>query len=234
MSLGAGAAVALAAMPIAARVAERTGFLDRPVGYKQHGHPTPYLGGSALLLALLVAGIAFGEGSGRFLPVLLGAIGMWVVGTVDDRVNLSPWLRIAATVAAGVGLWVGNLGWDVFDWAGMDLVLTVLWVLGLVNAFNLMDNLDGAAGSVAATTAVGVGAFALVGGDSTLLALACGLLGACLGFLCWNLAARRGSSSVTEAACRSALSSRRWPSRRSPPAISGAAPCSRPRCLSGS
>lgn len=188
MSLGSGAAVALAAMPIAVRVAERTGFLDRPVGYKQHGHPTPYLGGSALLLALLVAGMAFGEGSGRFLPVSLGAIGLWVVGTVDDRVNLSPWLRIAASVVAGVGLWVGNLGWDVFDWAGLDLVLTVVWVLGLVNAFNLMDNLDGAAGSVAASTAVGVGAFALAGGDGTLLALACGLLGACLGFLCWNLA----------------------------------------------
>jgi UDP-GlcNAc:undecaprenyl-phosphate GlcNAc-1-phosphate transferase len=188
LALGIGTAAALAGVPVAARVALRTGFLDRPVGYKQHGRPTPYLGGSAVVLAFIVVAGALGDGGGAFLPVVLGAIGMWVVGTVDDRVNLSPWLRVGATAAAGVGLWATDLGWNVFAFAGFDLALTVLWVLGLVNAFNLMDNLDGASGSVAAAASAGIGAFAIMHGDPALAAMAFGLLGACLGFLRFNLA----------------------------------------------
>jgi len=188
LSLGVGAAVALIAVPVAARVARRTGFLDQPVGYKKHGHPTPYLGGSAVMLAFVVVAVAFGAGFGRFLPVVLGAVALWVVGTIDDRVNLSPLLRVGVTIAAAVGLWAGDLGWSVFDGSALDLGLTIVWVLGLVNAFNLMDNLDGATGSVAAASAVGIGAFALVNDDAALAALSFGLVGACLGFLRSNLA----------------------------------------------
>jgi len=147
LALGLGSASALAGVPVAAHIARRTGFLDQPVGYKKHGRPTPYLGGSAVLLAFVVAALLLGDGGGRYLPLLLGAASLWVVGTVDDRINLSPWLRIGATVAAGLGLWIGGLGWNVFAFGGLDLALTVLWVLGLVNAFNLMDNLDGATGA---------------------------------------------------------------------------------------
>ena len=188
LSLGAGTGTALVAVPVAARVARRTGFLDHPAGYKQHRRPTPYLGGSAVVLAFIVAATALGEADGRFLPVVLGAVGMWAVGTIDDRVNLSPWLRIGATIAVAIGLWIGGLGWNVFPGSGLDLALTLVWVLGLVNAFNLMDNMDGASGSVAAAASVGIGAFALVNGDVALAAVSFGLVGACLGLLRFNLA----------------------------------------------
>jgi UDP-GlcNAc:undecaprenyl-phosphate GlcNAc-1-phosphate transferase len=188
ISFGLGAVAALAAVPAAIRVAHLTGFLDRPAGYKKHGQPTPYLGGSAVLIAFVVAAVAFGDVAGRFLPLILGALVLWVVGTIDDRVNLSPWLRIGVTVATAAGLWAGDLGWNVFPGAMPDLLLTILWVLGLVNAFNLMDNLDGASTTVAATGSVGVGAFALVNGDVALAGVSLALAGACIGFLRFNLA----------------------------------------------
>jgi UDP-GlcNAc:undecaprenyl-phosphate GlcNAc-1-phosphate transferase len=188
LALVVGGVSALAAVPVAAAVARRTGFLDQPRGYKQHDRPTPYLGGSAVLLAFVVCALAFGDGTGRFLPVLVGAGALWAVGTIDDRVNLSPWLRVGATVAAGAGLWATDRGWDVLPASGLDLVLTVLWVLGLVNAFNLMDNLDGAAASVAAAASLGIGVFALANDDVALAAVSLGLVGACLGFLRFNLA----------------------------------------------
>ncbi|HEV2777073.1 MAG TPA: MraY family glycosyltransferase, partial [Solirubrobacteraceae bacterium] len=188
LSLVTGTVVALAGVPVAARVARRTGFLDRPSGYKQHGSPTPYLGGAAVMLAFLVVVFAFGNGTGRFLAIVLGATGLWVVGTIDDRVNLGAVPRIAATVAAAVVLWAADLGWTVFAAPGMDLALTVVWVLGLVNAFNLMDNLDGATASVAGAACIGIGTFALVDQDVALAAAAFGLVGACLGFLRFNLA----------------------------------------------
>ena len=182
-----GALCALLATPVAARVAVRTGFLDRPVGYKEHGRPTPYLGGSAVLLAFVVVALAYGDGTDRFLPLVLGAVALWAVGTMDDRVNLSPWLRLAAGVGAAGLLWAGDLGWAVFGEPALDLALTVVWVVGIVNAFNLMDNLDGASGTVAAAAAIGAGSFALGTGDIALAAVAFGLAGACLGFLRHNL-----------------------------------------------
>lgn len=188
ISFGVGVVGALTAVPVAIRVAHLTGCLDRPTGYKKHAEPTPYLGGSAVLVAFVLAAPAFGDVAGRFLPLILGALVLWVVGTVDDRINLSPWLRIGATVATAAGLWVGGLGWNVFPGSAFDLLLTIVWVLGLVNAFNLMDNLDGASTTVAAAGSLGVGAFALVNGDLALAGVSLALAGACVGFLRFNLA----------------------------------------------
>ena len=69
-----------------------------------------------------------------------------------------------------------------------NLLLTALWVIGVVNAFNLMDNLDGAAASVAAVSAACVGALAVIGDDVPLAVIAFALCGALAGFLRFNLA----------------------------------------------
>jgi len=180
--------LALALTPLAARIAVGTGFLDHPLGYKQHGRATPYLGGSAVMLAFLVPAVLWGGLDDRFLALGLGVVALWLVGTLDDRVNLSPWLRMGVEALAGVGLWVGDLGWNVFSADLLNLVLTVVWVVGLVNAFNLMDNLDGATATVAAAAASGIAGFALMHQDAQLAAIGGGLAGACVGFLRYNLA----------------------------------------------
>jgi UDP-GlcNAc:undecaprenyl-phosphate GlcNAc-1-phosphate transferase len=188
LAFAAGAILVLVLTPQAARVAGRTGFLDHPVGYKQHGRATPYLGGTAVLLAFLVPALIWGGLGDRFLAVGVGAALLWIVGTIDDRLNLSPYLRVAVEALAAVALWTGDLGWTVFASDALDLALTVVWVVGLVNAFNLMDNLDGACGTVAAAVAAGIGAFALRHRDAQLAGLSWGLAGACVGFLRYNLA----------------------------------------------
>lgn len=188
LAFGVGAATSLATVPLATHIARRTGFLDKPTGYKEHGQPTPYLGGSAVLVAFLLAVFAFGDGAARFLPVVLGALALWAAGTTDDRITLTPLLRVAITVGAAVGLWAGGLGWDVFAGSAFDLLLTVIWVLGLVNAFNLMDNLDGATATVATTACLGAGAFAVHNADLALAGASFALGGACFGFLYFNLA----------------------------------------------
>ena len=168
-------------------MAARTGFLDHPLGYKQHGRATPYLGGCAVMLAFLVPALLWGGLGDRFLALGLGACALWIVGMLDDRVNLSPWLRMGVEAFAGAGLWLAGLGWGVFTVDVLNLVLTVVWVVGLVNAFNLMDNLDGATATVAAAVAAGIATFALTQHDPQLAAIAGALAGACLGFLRHNL-----------------------------------------------
>lgn len=175
------------ATPIAVRVALRTGFLDRPAGYKGHERVTPYLGGAAIMAGGLVAALAFGGAGGGRWVLLAAAGGLWVLGTVDDRLNLSPLLRVLVEVAVASALSLSGHGWGL-DSETLDLLLTIAWVVGVVNAVNLMDNMDGTGATVAGTSALGAGALALILGDSGLAVLCLAVAGACAGFLPHNLA----------------------------------------------
>jgi UDP-GlcNAc:undecaprenyl-phosphate GlcNAc-1-phosphate transferase len=187
-AFGLALAATLAVTPVAIAVAARTNFYDRPVGYKGHQAPTPYLGGAAVFAGFLLATGTLGEDFSRLAPLVVCAFAVWGLGTLDDRVPLPVAFRVAAESALATALWASDLGWDVFglDWA--DLVLTNVWVIGLVNAFNLMDNMDGAAATVGSVTALAIAGLALIEGDVALAALCIGLCGACAGFLRYNLA----------------------------------------------
>jgi UDP-GlcNAc:undecaprenyl-phosphate GlcNAc-1-phosphate transferase len=191
--LAVGLATALAIVytttPLAIRVAARFEFYDRPIGYKGHGRPTPYLGGAAVMTGFLLALLALStDGRGRTLPLLGGMLVLWVVGTLDDRRNLSPALRLAVEALLAAMLWATGLGWDLGAGGGVDLALTVLWVLAVVNAFNLFDNMDGAASTMALVVCAGVAVMGLVQDDPWLALAGAALCGACLGFLPHNLA----------------------------------------------
>ncbi len=178
----------LVATPVAIRVAGWLDFHDRPAGYKGHARPTPYLGGTALIAGFLLGAVVLGGGFSRLAPIAGGALVLWAVGTLDDRRTVTPQLRVVAAIGAATLLFAGGLGWSVFGQPFADYVLTVLWVVGLVNAFNLMDNMDGASSTIASFSALGVAVLAISLNDPVLGALALGLVGACLGFLPYNLA----------------------------------------------
>jgi UDP-GlcNAc:undecaprenyl-phosphate/decaprenyl-phosphate GlcNAc-1-phosphate transferase len=182
------AALTAATVPAAIATARRTGFFDSPAGYKAHGRPTPYLGGAAVIVAAGLAILLVGDGVSRYWPLLIGALGLALVGTADDRVNLSPLLRVGTEVLAAWLLWSEDLGWSFLASDAANLLLTAFWVTGIVNAFNLMDNLDGAASSVAAVSAACVAVLAVIGDDLALAVIAVALCGALVGFLRYNLA----------------------------------------------
>jgi UDP-GlcNAc:undecaprenyl-phosphate/decaprenyl-phosphate GlcNAc-1-phosphate transferase len=180
---------ALAATPVAIAVATRMDFRDYPLGYKRHSTPTPLLGGTAVVTAFVLAQLIVGSEVGRLAPIVALSFGLWVLGTVDDRVTVSPVVRVLAEGAAATTLWTTGLGWSLFDSGLVNLIVTNLWVIGLVNAFNLMDHADGAAATVGSVTAAAVGALAAIEGDAGVAALSFGLAGACVGFLPYNLTA---------------------------------------------
>jgi UDP-GlcNAc:undecaprenyl-phosphate/decaprenyl-phosphate GlcNAc-1-phosphate transferase len=182
------AAVTYLVTPLAIHVARRTGFMDKPAGYKGHGNPTPYLGGSAIMVGVLAAAFALGGVGSRYAVLLACVILMWAVGTADDRLNLSPHLRLVLEVAIGVTLSATGHGWNALGIAPLDWLLTVAWVVGIVNAVNLMDNMDGAAASVVGISATGTGALAIVAAGRPELGILCfAAAGGCAGFLPRNL-----------------------------------------------
>jgi UDP-GlcNAc:undecaprenyl-phosphate GlcNAc-1-phosphate transferase len=187
VGFGAAGAVTLAATPLAIAIARRTDFYDRPREYRQHAAPTPFLGGAAVTAGFLVAAVAVGGVSGKHV-LLACALGMWLLGTIDDRFAVPPkWRLLAEGLAAGALVWAG-LGWHTALGDVFDFLLTVVWITGIITAFNLMDNLDGACGTVGGVCSVGLGTMAAIHRQPAIAGLSFALAGGCAGFLPFNLA----------------------------------------------
>lgn len=164
-------AVAVVTAPLVGRLARRVGLVDRPGPLKVHRRPVPYLGGLAVLAALL------GPVAVSRPVVLVPLVAAAALGLADDRAGLPARLRLALELAIGGAVAVAVGGGS----PGRGL-LAVGATAALVNAVNLLDGLDGLAGGTAAVAALGFAA--VLGGDGVTLALA--LAGGLGGFLVWN------------------------------------------------
>lgn len=137
--------------PVAMRIATRAGVLDEPGGHKSHDSPVPYIGGVAIVLAFASAVVVgtlldrLESVSDEILWIIGLAMVLAVVGLLDDLRDLTPLVRLLAEVAAAVAVWNLGTGVRITGVDEADLVLTVLWIVGITNAFNLLDNMDGLA-----------------------------------------------------------------------------------------
>ena len=203
-----------ATTPVAIRVADRFEFYDRPVGYKGHARADAVPGrrGGGRRLPRRGAAARRATWSAR-CRCSAASLVLWVVGTIDDRRTVTP-AGARARSRSRSPRCCGRSGSAGTSGSGrcVDLAVTALWIVAVVNAFNLFDNMDGAAASMAAVVvAPGWPCSASSRATRGSRSRATALCGACLGFLPHNLfARRRGSSSATAAACRSASPSRRW------------------------
>lgn len=181
------AGVVYATTPYAIRIAGRLQFYDKPAGYKGHASPTPYLGGAAVMVGFVIAMLMAAGDWRKTVPLVGGVALLWAVGTIDDRRTVHPAWRILVELALACMVWATGLGWDLHIGGVVDLVLTCVWVLGIVNAFNLFDNMDGAASTMALVVSAGAALIGIIRGDAWLAVGAASLGGACLGFLPRNL-----------------------------------------------
>jgi UDP-GlcNAc:undecaprenyl-phosphate GlcNAc-1-phosphate transferase len=183
------AALTLLATPLALRYAVRRQILDHPGAIKAQASPVPYLGGAAIVLAfatvVLMAAVIRppNSGIGELAAVLGLGVLLALIGLLDDLHGLSPWFRLAVEIAAGVAVWATPAGAELTGNQLVDAVVTVCWVVGVTNAFNLLDNMDGLSAGVAAVASTFVFVMAARNGQFLVATLAIGLAGCALGFL---------------------------------------------------
>ncbi len=210
---GASFLLALAGAALARRAARRLRVVDLPRGRKAHRAPIPLLGGSAIYLAVAIPAAAgalaamrwagdppgwlgelapwvapAAEEAPRVLWILLLALGLHAVGVVDDLRALGAWAKLVPqlAIATVTVLW---LDVRVLTVAGepVSSLVSILWLVVLINAFNFLDNMDGLAAGVAAICAAALLAAAGLLGQFGVVAWMALLLGALLGFLPYNL-----------------------------------------------
>jgi UDP-GlcNAc:undecaprenyl-phosphate GlcNAc-1-phosphate transferase len=178
--------------PLAIAIALRRGVLDNPGNHKSHSSPVPYLGGLAVVvsfsLSMLIPVMAISESSvsREFMIVIGVALALALLGLFDDLRNLSSVLRLACEIAAGVVLWNLDLGVQLVGVSWVDAIITVFWVVGITNAFNLLDNMDGLSAGIAAIASFSFFAIAASNGQYLVAGLSLALGGCALGFLRHN------------------------------------------------
>jgi UDP-GlcNAc:undecaprenyl-phosphate GlcNAc-1-phosphate transferase len=192
--------VALVGTPLARRTALRLDIVDVPnTERKQHQVPMPYLGGVAIYAAFLAivliavraigsAEVASAEVLEQLLAILGGATTMAVLGLFDDRYNLPALLRLGLQCLAALVLINSGVTLHFNHYPQLDGVVSFLWIVGLTNAFNLLDNMDGLSVGVAAIAAIYFFLLAYLAQPTQFLvaSLSAALAGACLGFLRYN------------------------------------------------
>jgi UDP-GlcNAc:undecaprenyl-phosphate GlcNAc-1-phosphate transferase len=180
--------IAFAATPVARRIAPRLGVMDHPNARKVHAQPMPLLGGAAIVIASLLALVLLRD---RFefqqlSAILLGAALMALMGFYDDRWGLRPILKLIGQIGAATILIVAGVKVTALPEEWMNIAVTLVWVVGLTNSLNLLDNMDGLSSGVAAVCAAFFVVMAAMSGQIYVGALAAALLGATLGFLVYN------------------------------------------------
>lgn len=185
------------ATPAARACAERLGVLDHPGARKPHRRATARLGGPAVVLSaaasLGVLAPVTPDARDRLWPMLVGAGLVFVIGLWDDVRGVSAVVKLLAEAAAAAVVIAGGVTIDRVTFAGatydlglMSVPITLIWVVALTNAFNLIDGLDGLAAGLAVIAAVTCGSILVARGHLAEATILVGLLGALLGFLPYN------------------------------------------------
>ena len=180
--------------PLAGRLAVTLRILDIPSGRKAHMAPTPLLGGLAIYVSFLAALLANSIMDWQMVAILAGGSLLALVGFLDDARGLPAAVKLlaqllAAAIVIGSGVSITLFSRSFFG-SLVDASLTIVWLLGITNAMNFFDGMDGLAAGLAIITASFLGFFAFLTYQPFLGWFAAALVGSCLGFLPYNF--RRG------------------------------------------
>ena len=186
--------------PVVKTFAYKVGAIDVPKDARRmHKVPIPRLGGLAIFIGFIVSILLFVKITPEMKSILLGAVIIVVLGVVDDIMALPALLKFVVQIAAALipalsgvqiiafsnpNIFSDNLYWVL---GNLSIPITVLWIVGLTNAVNLIDGLDGLANGVSAISATTMLVIALVGGQSQVAIVLAALVGACVGFMPYNM-----------------------------------------------
>lgn len=193
--------LSFALTPVVKNLACKVGAIDVPKDARRmHSTPIPRLGGLAIFLGFLFAVLLFAEIDRTLQGILLGAVVIVVLGMIDDIVPLNALLKFCVQIlAALIVVLYGNLRIETFTnpnifsdnpYIHLDLwsiPITVLWIVAITNAVNLIDGLDGLAVGVSSIASFSLLVIAIIVGEWNMAMVMAALAGACIGFMPYNL-----------------------------------------------
>jgi UDP-GlcNAc:undecaprenyl-phosphate GlcNAc-1-phosphate transferase len=186
----AGVLISFISAPLAIVIARRLKLIDVPgvSGHKRHNTPTPMAGGLVISFSIILMGLWLGWFSKQsILGILAGSIIIFLLGLMDDRIGFGAPQKLTGQVLATIVLILSGVRVQLFTNDIANIAITSFWVIGIVNAFNFVDSMDGLALGL---SGIGAAFFMLVTIESdqqNLAIFSAGLLGICIGVYFYNL-----------------------------------------------
>ncbi|MCL2773408.1 MAG: undecaprenyl/decaprenyl-phosphate alpha-N-acetylglucosaminyl 1-phosphate transferase [Oscillospiraceae bacterium] len=188
------ALMAFVTTPISRVIAYKIGAIDVPKDNRRmHKEPIPRLGGLAIFFSFVFSVLLFYKVSNTTLAMIAGAFLLVIVGILDDVFRLRPLYKFFVQVAAaGIVVWQGlvinhiNIFGQYIEFGYLAIPITMIWIIGLTNAINLIDGLDGLACGISTISAVALLVVTILIGEFEVALLIGILAGSCLGFLPFN------------------------------------------------
>lgn len=172
--------------PAVGLFASKVGMVDKPSSTKAHARPTPLLGGIAIFTSYLLA-VTFTAGADMYsVSILIGGMILLIVGIVDDKMGMMPNIKLLGQFLAALIVVKMGIRVEFIENYYLSFAFSCLWIVGVTNAINLLDNLNGLSAGITAISAFFFGLLAWERGDLLVAILALGLCGSSVGFLKHN------------------------------------------------
>ena len=185
--------------PIIIVIASKTGIVDAPGGRKIHDRVTPLLGGAAIIISFISALLANMILDARDIALIAGGTVVAIVGLIDDWKSIRARYKLVIQIIVVIILIRSGIILDLFPihttWGYLlNASLSIIWIVGLTNAMNFIDGMDGLATGVSAIISLFMGLVAFQTNQPFMGWIAIAMLGSCLGFLPFNFSLRRPAS----------------------------------------
>lgn len=181
--------IALGLSPLTIWFSHRVGLMDIPgrERHKHHHHPVPLAGGIVLFLTFLILSLLAGKPfRDTFYIHLLPAMIIVALGILDDFIGLKPALKLAGQCLAAAFLIYNGVSAQLFAQPILNTAITIFWLVGITNAFNFIDSMDGLAAGLAVLTAACLTLVTLLSGQFDLTLMSTIILGSCIGVFFFN------------------------------------------------
>jgi UDP-GlcNAc:undecaprenyl-phosphate GlcNAc-1-phosphate transferase len=176
------------------RLSLSMGLVDYPgaASHKTHQNPTPLAGGLVLPISLIIPLLILqGEPEHETVIILGGMLGMTLLGVFDDRYTLKPILKLVGQVLIVALVLLGGIQIHITLIPWVDVLLTIVWLVGMTNAFNFVDSMDGLAVGLAGISAAFFMLVAIDSSQPSLASLSAAVLGSCVGLFFFNVTPAR-------------------------------------------
>lgn len=179
-------ALSLALVPFVRRFAVSAGLINMPRRDRWDSRPVALLGGVAIFASYTITWMVFMELTTEQLVIFAGGLIMFGLGLLDDIFRIAAGVKILVQCAVALGLTRFGIVSQITSSVWLDMLLTLVWIVGMTNALNLLDNMDGLSSGLAIVAAIGIFGLSLMHGQAGVALMCVALVGSCLGFLKFN------------------------------------------------
>lgn len=180
-------------MPIFIWLAKKFGFVDYPNFRRINVKPIPHLGGVAILLSFIIVLMVSRPIEVEYKPIIIGSIIICLIGIVDDKFDLKPSIKfIGQLLTISVPIYYGIVidsitpfGYEI-EFGIFSIPITVIWMVAIINAINIIDGLDGLATGVVIIALASIAFMTILQGNIFVMMICIILIGSCAGFLVYN------------------------------------------------